>query len=143
MTPEEIVNTKAEPKPKATSSEASTESSAPTTPRRKKKKSLYDKLDLTRFIEYDTVVSHMPFILFIALLALLYIWNNHYAVRSIKTIGKNEKQIKQLKWEYLTAKSELEGKSKQSEVARLVEPYNIHELKAPPVKIYVSNDQRN
>ena len=89
------------------------------------------------------VIRHLPFVLFFALLALLYIWNNHHAVRAIKTISKNEKQIKQLKWEYLTAKSELEGISKQSEVARLVEPFSIRELKAPPVKIYVSNGEGN
>src|SRR5687768_8420603 len=115
----------------------------PATKSRKKKKSLYDKLDLTRFIGHETVIQHVPFVLFIALLALLYIWNNHHAVKSVKTINKNEKEIKQLKWEYLTAKSELEGKSKQSEVARLVEPYSIRELKAPPVKIYVNPEQRN
>ena len=143
MSPEEIVNTKPAPKPKPATdagSEPSASSSPPT--RRKKKKSLYDRLDLTRFVQHETVIRHMPFILFIALLALLYIWNNHYAVKSVKTINKNEKEIKQLKWEYLTAKSELEGKSKQSEVAGLVEPYSIKELKAPPVKIYV-DQQRN
>jgi hypothetical protein len=110
-------------------------------PKRKKKKSLYDRLDLTRYVQHDAVIKQMPFILFIALLALLYIWNNHYAVKSIKAISKNEKEIKQLKWEYLTAKSELEGKSKLSEVSRLVEPYSIHELKAPPVKIYVDQQR--
>ena len=143
MSLDEIVNTKPAPKPKPAADAGSEPSAASPPPtRRKKKKSLYDRLDLTRFVQHETVIRHMPFILFIALLALLYIWNNHYAVKSVKTINKNEKEIKQLKWEYLTAKSELEGKSKQSEVARLVEPYSIKELKAPPVKIYV-DEQRN
>ena len=143
MSPDEIVNTKPAPKPKpAADAGSEPQAVSPPTPRRKKKKSLYDRLDLTRFVQHETVIRHMPFILFIALLALLYIWNNHYAVKSVKIINKNEKEIKQLKWEYLTAKSELEGKSKQSEVARLVEPHNIKELKSPPVKIYV-DEQRN
>ena len=142
MTPDEIVNTKPEPKPKAAPN-ADSVGPTPPTQKRKKKKSLYDRLDLTRFVEYDSVIKQMPFVLFIALLALLYIWNNHHAVKSIKEINTNEKKVQQLKWEYLTAKSELEGKSKQSEVARLVEPYNISELKTPPVKIYVNKEQRN
>ncbi|HZF99775.1 MAG TPA: FtsL-like putative cell division protein [Chitinophagales bacterium] len=143
MSPDEYVNTKPAPKPKPATDAGSEPSAASSPPaRRKKKKSLYDRLDLTRFVQHETVIRHMPFILFIALLALLYIWNNHYAVKSVRIINKNEKEIKQLKWEYLTSKSELEGKSKQSEVARLVEPHNIKELKAPPVKIYV-DEQRN
>ena len=142
MSPEEIVNTKPAPKPKPAPDAGSEPTAASPPPKRKKKKSLYDRLDLTRFVQHETVIRHMPFILFIALLALLYIWNNHYAVKSVRIINKNEKEIKQLKWEYLTSKSELEGKSKQSEVARLVEPYGIKELKAPPVKIYV-DEQRN
>jgi len=159
MNPEEFVNVskpkppKSEPQDFATKAKVAQDGTsqpsatpAPTTaaprPRAKKKKSLYDRLDISGYVSFDTVVRNLSFILFIALLALAYIWNNHYAMKSIKTINLNDKQVKQLKWEYLTAKSELEGKSKQSEVARLVDADNIHELKTPPVKIYV-DQQRN
>lgn len=135
MTPDEIVNRKTE--------SLDADSGKKVRSSRPRKKTFYDRIDLSKYVADESVIRQLPFILFITLLALLYIWNNHYAIRSIRKVNSNEKEIKQLKWEYLTAKSELEGISKQSEVARLVEPASIRELKTPPVKIYVSDKQGN
>ena len=109
----------------------------------KRKKSVFDKLDFSSLISSDTLINNLSFILFVAFLALMYIWNNHHALRSINTINQNEKQLKQLKWEYIYSKSDLEFKSKQSEVAKMLETTGIKELKNPPTKIYITTNGGN
>ena len=45
--------------------------------------------------------------------------------------------MNEMRWEYMTTKSELENISKQSEVAKLVAPSGLKELREPPRKIVV------
>jgi len=86
-------------------------------------------------INYRAITQNMPFILFLALLALIYIANSHMAEKKIRRINQLGREIKELKWEYLNVKSELMFRSKMSEVSKGVEPLGLKELIAPPHKI--------
>lgn len=106
---------------------------------RKKKSTLMDFLDVSSWVSYETVIRNLPFVLFIAALGIVYIWNSHRVEKSIRESNTLEKQMKELKWEYTTTKSELEYSSKMSEVGRMVVTTGLEELRVPPKKIVEAN----
>jgi hypothetical protein len=86
-----------------------------------------------RWLNYQSLVHQVPFFLFLAVLAVVYIYNGHYADKTIRNINKTAKEVKELQWEYKTVKSEVMYKSKQSELAKAVEPVGLKELTESPV----------
>lgn len=91
------------------------------------------KLDWKRWLNYQSLVRQVPFFLFLAVLAVLYIYNGHYADKTIRNINRTAKEVKELQWEYKTVKSEVMFRSKQSELAKAVEPLGLKELTEAPV----------
>jgi hypothetical protein len=94
---------------------------------------LSQKIDWKKWLSYKWVVKNIPFFLFLSALAVLYIYNGHYADRLDKKISVTEKNIKELEYEYKTIKSEVIFRSKASELVRAVEPMGLKELTKPPV----------
>jgi Bacteriodetes cell division protein (FtsL-like) len=90
------------------------------------------RIRLRRLIRYQWIVRNMPFFLFLACLAVVYIYNGHYADKIVRSIGKTNNELKELQYEYKTLKSEVMFRSKQSELARAVEPFGLKELVSPP-----------
>jgi len=86
-----------------------------------------------RWLNYQSIVKQVPFFLFLAVLAVLYIYNGHYADKTIRNINKTAKEVKELQWEYKTVKSEVMFRSKQSELVKAVEPLGLKELIEAPV----------
>jgi predicted membrane protein len=86
-----------------------------------------------RILNYQSIVKQVPFFLFLALLAVVYIYNGHYADKTIRNINQTAKEVKELQYEYKTVKSEVMFRSKQSELARAVEPLGLKELTIAPV----------
>ncbi len=91
------------------------------------------KLDWKRLLNYQSIVRQVPFFLFLTVLAVLYIYNGHYADKTIRNINNTAKEVKELQYEYKTVKSEVMFRSKQSELAKAVEPLGLKELVASPV----------
>lgn len=91
------------------------------------------KLEWKRLFSYKWVVKNIPFFLFLSVLAVLYIYNGHYADKLNKKINVTEKHIKELEYEYKTVKSEVIFRSKASELIKVVEPMGLKELIEPPV----------
>jgi hypothetical protein len=100
-----------------------------------KKNWLYESLDLSRWVHHQTVIRNLPFIFFLATIGIIYIYNAHYMEKNVREIDQIEKQMNELRWEYMTTKSQLEYLSKQSEVATMVELTGLKELREPPKKI--------
>ena len=86
-----------------------------------------------RMLNYQSIVKQVPFFLFLALLAVIYIYNGHYADKTIRNINQTAKEVKELQYEYKTVKSEVMFRSKQSELAKAVEPLGLKELTIAPV----------
>lgn len=86
-------------------------------------------------ISRDWMVRQIPFALFIMLLLLLHISNVHSTERIIRKTDKLNKEIKELRSEYITILSELMSESKQSNVAKKLDTLGIKELTTPPIKI--------
>ena len=92
------------------------------------------------FLHRDNVVKALPFIFFLTVIAMIYISNAYYAERTIREIDKTTKQLKELRSEYISTKSELMFKSKQSEVAKEVGVMQIKESVVPPKKIILDKN---
>lgn len=86
-----------------------------------------------RWLNYQSIVKQVPFFLFLAMLAVVYIFNGHYADKTIREINRTTKEVKELKYEYITVKSEVMFRSKPSELVKAVEPLGLKELAEPPV----------
>jgi hypothetical protein len=110
--------------------------------RRRKKNWLYESLDFSRWVHHQTLIRHLPFVFFLSLIATGYIANVHFAEQNVREIAIIEKQLNELRWQYMTTKAELEHLRKQSEIATLVLPSGLKELREPPQKITVKEDER-
>ena len=93
------------------------------------------KIDWKKFFSHKWVVRNIPFFLFLAFLAVLYIYNGHYADKLVRKISATEKHIKELEYENKTVKSEVIFRSKASELAKAVVSLGLKELKSPPVML--------
>lgn len=78
------------------------------------------------------IMKNIGFFLFLAGLAVIYIYNGHYADKISRDITRTDKEVKDLQYEYKTLKSEVMFRSKQSELAKAVEPFGLKELVRPP-----------
>lgn len=86
-------------------------------------------------INYQWIVGNLPFLLFLSVLAVMYIANGHFAVKNIREIDKLEKEVKELHWQFLDAKTDLMFRSKMSEVSKDVAPYGLQVPTIPPLNI--------
>lgn len=94
-----------------------------------------EKRDWRPHINYQWFVKNLPFLLFISLLAVLYIANGHFAVKNIREINKLDQQVKELHWEFLSAKSNLMLKSKMSEISQSVSSMGLKVPETAPLRI--------
>jgi cell division protein FtsL len=85
-----------------------------------------------RLLSYRWIMKNMFFFLFLAALAVIYIYNGHYADNVVRDISRTNREVKELQYEYKTLKSEVMFRSKQSELAKAVGPFGLKELTAPP-----------
>lgn len=91
------------------------------------------KFTLRKFLSYRWILRNFPFFLFLSVLGVIYIYNGHYADKQMREINKVSKELRELQYEYKTLKSDVMFRSKQSELAKAVEPFGLKELTTPPV----------
>lgn len=77
---------------------------------------------------------------FLALLAVVYIYNGHHADRTIREISKTGRELKELQYEYKSVKGDVLFRSKQSELTEAVKPLGLKELMAEPVVLIDSSE---
>jgi Bacteriodetes cell division protein (FtsL-like) len=92
-------------------------------------------LNVMDLIDKASLIRFMPYIFFLTGLAVIYIANSYIAENTIRNIDRNEREIKELRSEYISGKSELMVKSKQTEVAKSVSSIGIKESTTAPRKI--------
>ena len=86
-----------------------------------------------RWLNYQSIVKQVPFFWFLSLLAVLYIYNGHNADKMNRAINRLSREVKELKYEYKSVKSEVMFRSKESELVKAVEPLGLKELTTSPV----------
>ncbi len=84
-----------------------------------------------------SVIRQLPFILFLAFLAIVYITNRYHAEKITRRTIDLQEQLNELRAQYTTTASELMYLSRQSQVLKLVEENNLglKESTVPPNKI--------
>ncbi len=97
------------------------------------------KTRIRRWLRYQWIVKNLPFFLFLSALAVVYIYNGHYADKVVRSISQTSSELKELQYEYKTLKSEVMFRSKESELARAVEPLGLKELTRPAVTLVDSS----
>lgn len=89
------------------------------------------------FLTTGQTARHLPFLLFLAFLAIIYIGNSYYAEKNVRKIEKLQKEVKELRYEHIYTKSQRVSKSRQSEVAKTLSDEGIKESMVPPKKIVI------
>ncbi|MDR0693931.1 MAG: hypothetical protein LBF81_01345 [Prevotellaceae bacterium] len=86
----------------------------------------------------DTLNKHGRYLIYLVVLALLYIAFHYNMAQTVKQARQLEREVKNLQAEYATQASELMRLSKQSEITRMLKERNITTVsapKAPPKRI--------
>lgn len=87
----------------------------------------------------DFVVRQLPFIIFLSILAVLYIGNRYHAEKLFRRSGELQSELKELRAEAITVSAELMHLSRQSEVLKLLSEKDLDLVESlePPQKIVV------
>jgi hypothetical protein len=83
----------------------------------------------------------LPFLLFIALLGMIYIANRNFAEKNIRDIDKVSKEVNELSWQYKSVKARLAFKSTLTEVIKKVDTLGLKQPVAPPQVLTAEEDK--
>jgi hypothetical protein len=108
----------------------------PEKPREKKGFRFKDFLS-GRILTHENVSSQLPYILFLVLLAVIYIGNSYRNNQLLRNEQKIKNEVKNLRAESITTAAKYMSISRQSEVVKLVESkgLGLEESTIPPKKI--------
>jgi hypothetical protein len=93
---------------------------------------------LKGLFSYHWILNNLVFFLFVAFLAVLYIANGHEADKTIRDINITAREIKELKYEYKTLKSEEIFRSRQAQVVQAASALGLKLSAQPPVHIVMA-----
>ncbi len=82
-----------------------------------------------------------PFLLFLAGLAFIYITNDYVLEKKVRRVAKIEREIKDLRYEYISVKSDLMTLSKQSQLEKRLESIGIKETEEPVKTLIIYQKQ--
>jgi Bacteriodetes cell division protein (FtsL-like) len=99
---------------------------------------LENALRLDVMFDRGLPVEHLPRVLFVAGLIIVYIANTHLANKMVFKLNKVKAEVEDLRVDYTTSKAEYMYASKQSEVARNVKAQGLQESEAPPRKLVLN-----
>ena len=87
------------------------------------------------FLSRKGATKLLPFLLFLTLLGIIYIANIYYAEKNIREIDHIGREIKEIRYEYITTKSTLMHISKRSEISDRLKNTGIKEPVTPPFRL--------
>lgn len=96
-------------------------------------KTLVDKLS------YKAIVNNIPFLAFVALLAVLYINNSQRAVDMQRELNKENKVLKELRWKYMDVSSKLMYVKMESEVIKRASTLGMKPMSLPAYSIVIDS----
>jgi len=88
-----------------------------------------------RWLNYQSIVRQVPFFLFLALLAVIYIYLGHYADKQTRKINRLTKEVKELRYEYIAIKGRVLKQGKFSELVKseAIQQLGLKEMESAPV----------
>ncbi|MGB0391093.1 MAG: FtsL-like putative cell division protein [Salibacteraceae bacterium] len=91
----------------------------------------------------EQLIKHLPYLGFLVLLGLVYIGIGYSAEDSVRQINKDKAELKEMRSEYITIKSDLMYATKQSELIKILHEKGLalEESFQPPKKIEVTENE--
>lgn len=115
-------------------------------PKKKLKKNFFNRLFLDilggDFLAQDWARRQVNYILFLAIIALVYIANSYYTEGIARKIDIISRDLKELQFEYISSKSKLMHESKQSELTRKLKQTGLKESVEPVKKIVTNKNSK-
>lgn len=102
-----------------------------------KKRSVFNLSNLT----LELVLKNLPFFLFLGFLATVYIASAHYAERNVREIQVMQKELKELRWYYMSLQAENMYNSKRSEIADRVREEGLRSYGQSPKVIVIPEEE--
>lgn len=102
---------------------------------------LLDLFGLGDLLNYTHVIKKVAFISFLVGIGVFHIFNSHKAVRLVRDQNALENEIKELRWEQISIKSDLMKRSMQSDIEQSIQDLGLKRLKTPPYKIVVRTNE--
>ena len=90
------------------------------------------------FLADENTLRHLPFVLFLSLLGLVYIANAYYVERKVVAIQQVSKRVKDLHTHYVSVKADLMYEMKQTEIAVDMAETGLKESVTPPKVLKVN-----
>jgi hypothetical protein len=90
-------------------------------------------------LNYQWIVKNIPFFLFLAFIAIVYIANGHLADKTVRKINEAQLNIKELQFEYKTAKAILMRRSRSEQIENAMQPYGLGVSLKMPIHIPIEN----
>ena len=103
----------------------------------------FHNIIIGEFFVRDSFFRNIPYIGYLTVLAIIYISNNYYAEKTFRKIEKTQKELKELRFQYISTRSDLMFHSKQTEIAKRVIQAGLQETTIPPYKIFIDRDTLN
>ena len=100
-----------------------------------------NKLKVDALFENGLPAKYIPHTLFLTVIGIFYIGNNHWAEKTIRQIDKTRIEVEELRADYTSLKADYMFASKQSEVARKVKKIGLQESYTPPNKIVIEEGE--
>lgn len=97
------------------------------------------KLQWRKLLQGKWLIRHVPFLIFLAVLAVVYIGNGHYADNTVRKTEKAERELRQLQYQYKAVQAEVVYRSRHAELARSVQPMGLMPSVEPPFKLKLND----
>lgn len=103
---------------------------------------ILDLLGLSDWVTYSKVMQQVFFFFFIIGIGIIHVYNSHQAEGMNRRKVKLEREMKELRWEYMSVKSDLMQRSKLSDIEKALEHTGLKTGQTPPLKIIVKKNER-
>jgi hypothetical protein len=89
------------------------------------------------FLTSELILKNLSFVIFLGFLAVIYIANSRFAESNIRQIQHLQRDLRELRWQYMTLESENMFNSRQSELAERLKDQNFEAFGTQPKRIVV------
>ena len=89
-------------------------------------------------MSYTGMLMNIPYLAFLALLAVIYIANSHRAVETQRAFNQQQQILKELRWRYMDTKTHLMNAGMETEIIRSSAPLGLKPLTLPAYSIVKS-----
>lgn len=86
-------------------------------------------------LSQKAIVKNVPYLAFVVLLCVLYIGNTQSAIETQRELSKQNKVLKELRWEYMDAKSQLMYVQMESQVIKKASDVGLAPLQLPAYRV--------